>query len=182
MYKCFVPRLLWSFKYCSYCHQNIYECWLNIYLNLRWISLSAINYFIGSWFPYIGIFWSSLLTLAQCQTAHCAECIHVLKSDCSTIILCIFMIFTDLMYGMHGNIYTKSHEICRRIDEVTGAQTYKFDHIFTSLCTSGTYRHDFCLFILPGTNINYQITFRKNSDILPCYLQASETTLVQKLL
>ena len=92
------------------------------------------------------------------------------------------MIFTDLLYGIPGSILHKFHPSCMRIDEVTGAGTYKYDHIFCNLSTGYIYREEFRLFILPGMDINYQITFRKHSDILPCYLQASKTALDQKLL
>ena len=92
------------------------------------------------------------------------------------------MIFTELLYDMYGYMLLKFHVICMRIDVVTGAGTYKYDKIFSNLSTGDTYREEFRLFILPGTDINYQITFRKHSDILPCYLQASKTTLDQNLL
>ena len=69
-----------------------------------------------------------------------------------------------------------------RIDDVTGAGTYKYDHIFSNLCTGDTYSEEFRLFILNGTEINYQITFKKDSDILPDYLRASKNALDQKLL
>ena len=94
----------------------------------------------------------------------------------------MFMIFTELLYGMHGYILLQFHLICMRIDEVTGTGTYKYDHILSNLTTGDTYREEFRLFILPGTELNYQITFQKHFDIFPCYLQASKTALDQKLL
>ena len=100
---------------------------------------------------------------------------------CSKSIFCICMIFRVLLYGMRGSILLKFHLICMRIDEVTGAGTYKYDNIFSNLSMGDTYREEFRFFILPGTDINYQITFRKHSDILPYYLQASKTALDQKL-
>ena len=105
-----------------------------------------------------------------------------LETYCSKSICSIFMIFVDLLYGMYGYNLHKFHLVFNRIDDVTGAGTYKYDHIFTNLRTGDTYREEFRLFILPGTDINYHITFRKHSDILPCYLQASKTALDQKLL
>ena len=92
------------------------------------------------------------------------------------------MIFAELLNGIHGYIVLKFHLICMRIDVVTGAGTYKYDHIFSNLRTGDTYREEFCLFTLPRPEINYHITFKKPSAILPCYLQASKTGLDQKLL
>ena len=92
------------------------------------------------------------------------------------------MIFTELLYGMHGYILIKFHLICMRIDEVRGAGTYKYDHIFTNLSTGDTYREEFRLLILPGLDINYQITFGKHSGIFQDYQQAYKTALIQKLL
>ena len=69
-----------------------------------------------------------------------------------------------------------------RIDEVTGADTYIYDHIFSYLSTGDTYSEDFCLFIFNGTEINYQLTCKKHSDTFQYYLQASKTALDQKLL
>ena len=105
-----------------------------------------------------------------------------LESDCSKSICVIFMIFVDLLYRMYGYNLPKFHLIFIRIDDVTGAGTYKYDHIFSNLRTGDTYREEFCLFIPSGTDINNQITFRKHSHIIPCYLQASKTALDQKLL
>ena len=75
------------------------------------------------------------------------------------------MIFTYLLYDIHGYMLLKFDVICMRFDEVTVAGTYKYDHIFTHFSTGDTYREEFRLFILPGTDINYQTTFRKHSDI-----------------
>ena len=89
------------------------------------------------------------------------------------------MIFVDLLYRMYCYDLPKFHLIFIRIDDVTGAGTYKYDHIFSNLRTGDTYREEFCLFTLPRPEINYQITFKKPSAILPCYLQASKTGLDQ---
>ena len=83
---------------------------------------------------------------------------------------------------MLGYMLFKFNVIRMRIDVVTVALTYKYYKMFTNLRTGDTYREEFRHFILPGTDINYQITFIKHSDILPCYLQASKTALDQKLL
>ena len=69
-----------------------------------------------------------------------------------------------------------------RIDEVTGAGTYKCDKSFSNLSTGDTYREQFRRLILPSSEINYQITFKEHSDIFRYYLQASKTDLDQKLL
>ena len=76
------------------------------------------------------------------------------------------MIFTELLYSLHGYIVLKFHLICMRIDVVTGAGPYKYDHIFTNVSTGDTYREEFHLLILFWTDINYQITFRNHSDTL----------------
>ena len=68
-----------------------------------------------------------------------------------------------------------------RNDKVTGAGTYKYDKLLSNLSAGDTYREECRLFILPGTDINYQITFRKHSDTLH-YQQVPLTTLAQKLL
>ena len=94
----------------------------------------------------------------------------------------MYMIFTVLLYDVHGYILLQFHLICMRIDEVTVNGTYNYDNIYGNLSTRDTYREEFRLFILPGTELNYQITFQKHSYILPCYLQASKTALDQKLL
>ena len=58
-----------------------------------------------------------------------------------------------------------------RIDEVTGAGTYIYDNNFSNLSTGDTDREEFRCFLLPGTEINYQITFKKHSDIFQYYPQ-----------
>ena len=63
-----------------------------------------------------------------------------MESDNSKSILCIVMIFTELLYGMHGYILLRFHLIGMRIDVVTGVGTYKYDNIFTNVSTGDTYR------------------------------------------
>ena len=92
------------------------------------------------------------------------------------------MIFTYPLYDMYGYMLFTFNVIGMRIDGVTGAGTYKYDNIFSNLSTGDSYREKYRLFILPGTDINYQITFRKRSDILSYYLQSSKTSLDRKLL
>ena len=52
---------------------------------------------------------------------------------------CIFMIFTEHLYGMHGYIVLKFHLICMRFDEVTGAGTYKYAKIVSNMNTGYMY-------------------------------------------
>ena len=74
------------------------------------------------------------------------------------------------------------HLVGMRIDEVTVAGTYKYGHISRHLSTGDTYRAEFRFYILPGSKINYIISFKKLDDIFPDYLRASKTALDQKLL
>ena len=96
-----------------------------------------------------------------------------MESDYSKSMHCIFMIFTELLYGMHGYILLQFNLICMRIDEATGTGTYKYHRIFSYLSTRDTYTEEIRHFILPRTEINYQTRFKKSSDIFSCYLQDS---------
>ena len=99
--------------------------------------------------PYIGIFWSSLLTLPKAGRLTVCGGYLCMESNYSRSIHCIFMIFTELLYRVYGNILPEFYLICMRIDDVTVAGAYKEDHIFRHLSTGDSYRAEFRLCILP---------------------------------
>ena len=153
-----------------------------MYLNFWRMLLSSITYFAESGSPvhrHILVVSSYLHLRPQGPLCRGYLC---LESDYSISIDSRIMVFTQCLCSMHGYILLTLHLICMRIDEVTGTWTYNSDNIFGHLSTGDTYREEFRLFILPWTEINYQFTFQKHSDMFPCYLQASETALDQTLL
>ena len=93
--------------------------------------MSSINYFIGSGSPLhrhilvVSSYSRPYPDGSLCRGYLCME------SDYSKSIRCIFMIFTDPLHDMHGYMLFKFHVICMRIDQVTGAGTYKYDKIFS---------------------------------------------------